>query len=522
MRIRLTVVTGNREGETFYVGEGEQLTVGRDESADLQLIDPGVSRVHASVRLSEERPAVTDLGSSNGTLVNGNRITTVELEDGDMIQTGAVRLLVTLEEVGEIAEDPELAADELVVELDRSPFDFSQVQVRKRYDTEHEGLFMSGHGKLLDQYKIAHKSLETLYRISNLVHQEEDIDRLFEAIMDAVFNVFTADRILLIMRDRDFGSVEPVVFRKRGDAAAESRISISHTIVSEVLDNGISLLTFDAQKDERFKAGESVVMGGIRSVMCVPVQTGKEILGVVYLDTIGHPGEFSENDLELLSAIGKQAGIAIRRARLLDDLVEGYYSTVRTLVAAVEAKDSYTRGHSERVTAYAMTLGQILGLAEERLDILRLSSLLHDIGKIGVPESVLNKPGKLTEDEWLVIKRHPEVGATIVKNIKGQDIDLIAAVIRHHHEHFDGHGYPDGLSGENIPMLARVLAVADSYDAMTSKRSYRGSLSKQQVVTELSQGRGTQFDSTVAAAMLELVESGQVAPIEGNDTTVTL
>lgn len=521
MRIRLTVVTGNKEGETFYIGEGEQLTIGRDESADLQLIDPGVSRVHASIRLSEERPAVTDLGSSNGTLVNGNRITTVELEDGDMIQTGAVRLLVTLEEVGEEGEDADLAADELVVELDRSPFDFSQVQVRKRYDTEHEGLFMSGHGKLLDQYKIAHKSLETLYRISNLVHQEEDINRLFEAIMDAVFNVFKADRILLIMKDRDFGSVEPVVFRKRGDAA-ESRISISHTIVSEVLDNGISLLTFDAQKDERFKAGESVVMGGIRSVMCVPVRTGKEILGVVYLDTISHPGEFSENDLELLSAIGKQAGVAIRRARLLDDLVEGYYSTVRTLVAAVEAKDSYTRGHSERVTAYAMTLGQILGLAEEKLDILRLSSLLHDIGKIAVPESVLNKPGKLTEDEWLVIRRHPEVGATIVRNIKGQDIDIIAAVIRHHHERFDGRGYPDGLTGEDIPLLARVLAVADSYDAMTSRRSYRGSLSKQQVVTELSQGKGTQFDNQAASAMLELVESGQVAPIEGNDTTVTL
>jgi putative nucleotidyltransferase with HDIG domain len=522
MRIRLTVVTGNKEGETFYIGEGEQLTIGRDESADLQLIDPGVSRVHASIRVSEDGPAVTDLGSSNGTLVNGSRISTADLEDGDMVQAGSVRLLVTLEEKADEAEDADSEAEELIVELDHSAFDFSQVQVRKRYDTEHEGLFMSGQGKLLDQYKIAHKSLETLYRVSNLVHQEEDIERLFESIMDAIFQVFKADRSLLIMRDRDFGSMEPVIFRKNEDALGEGRISISQTIVSEVLDNGISLLTFDAQKDERFRAGESVVMGGIRSVMCVPVQTGRGVIGAIYLDTISHPGEFTENDLELLSAIGKQAGVAIRRARLRDDLVEGYYSTVRTLVAAVEAKDSYTRGHSERVTAYAMTLGEILGLAEEKMDVLRLSSLLHDIGKIGVPESVLNKPGKLTDEEWLVIRRHPEVGATIVKNIKGQDIDFIATIIRHHHERFDGKGYPDGLSGEEIPMLARVLAVADSYDAMTSKRSYRGSLSKKQVVSELSQGRGTQFDNSAAEAMLELVESGRVAPIEGNDTTVTL
>jgi putative nucleotidyltransferase with HDIG domain len=256
--------------------------------------------------------------------------------------------------------------------------------------------------------------------------------------------------------------------------------------------------------------------------MCAPVQTRDRTLGAIYIDTIGHPGRFTENDLELLSAIGKQAGIAIQRARLLDDLVDSYYSTVRTLVAAVEAKDSYTRGHSERVTAYAMALGQMLGLEEDTLDILRLASLLHDIGKIGVPESVLNKPGKLTDEEWLIIKRHPEVGASIVSNIRGQGVDTIAGIVRHHHERFDGHGYPDGLQGENIPFLARVLAVADSYDAMTSRRSYRGSLRKAKVLRELQNGCGSQFDEKAAVAMVELIKANEVSPIEGNDTTVTL
>ena len=135
----------------------------------------------------------------------------------------------------------------------------------KRFDTERKGLFMSGKGKLLDQYKIAHKSLETIYQIANLIHQEKELGELFEAIMDAIFQVCEADRSILIMRDEDFGSLEPVVLRRSDDDSQTDRyLSISHTIANEVVEKGISILTFDAQKDERFKSGESVVMSGIR------------------------------------------------------------------------------------------------------------------------------------------------------------------------------------------------------------------------------------------------------------------
>lgn len=520
MKIELTVITGKREGETFHVSEDQEIIVGRDSSTDLQLFDAGISRTHAIFRNKEGRAYVTDLESSNGTLVNGNQIETIELEDEDIVQIGSVRILVSLIE-GPLAEIEEIEADKMLVELDRSPFDFSQTQIMKQYDIDHKGLFLPREGKLLDQYKIAHKSLETIYRIANIIHQEEDQQLLFEAIMDAIFQVFKADRSILLMRDEELDTLEPVVLRRGTDNRLDQKISISQTIVSEVIEKGISVLTFDAQEDERFKAGESIVMGGIRSVMAVPVQTKDRILGTIYIDTVSHPGKFTENELELLAAIGKQAGIAIQRAKLLDDLVESYYSTVRTLIAVVEAKDSYTRGHSERVTAYAVSLGEILGLSDDTVDTLRLASLLHDIGKIGVPESVLNKPGKLTDDEWQIIRRHPEVGSGIVKNIKGQDVELIAGIVRHHHERFDGKGYPDGLSGENIPMLARILAVADSYDAMTSKRSYRGSLNKKKVINEIEEGLGTQFDASAGGAMLELLRAGLISPIKDNDTTVS-
>jgi putative nucleotidyltransferase with HDIG domain len=521
MLIELTVVTGQREGETLLVSEGEELTIGRDPEAGLQFFDTGVSRNHASISLRGGHAYVTDLNSSNGTILNGNRVETAELGDEDMLQVGSVHLLVTLRE--ELTGEEGISGtDELVVELDRSPFDYSQVQIMKRFDTEHKGLFVSGKGKLLDQYRNAHKSLETLYQVANFIHQEEDLEQLFEYIMDAIFQICSADRSILIMHDEDFDSLEPVVLRKDTNSPVDQRQSISYTIVNEVVEKGISILTFDAQKDERFSGGESVVLGGIRSVMCVPVQTRNRILGAIYIDTIGQPGKFTENELELLAAIGKQAGIAIQRAKLLDDLVESYYSTVRTLVAAVDAKDSYTRGHSERVTAYAIALGQVLGLGEDILDTLRLASLLHDIGKIGVPESVLNKPGSLTDKEWQIIRRHPEVGAAIVKNIKGQDVKIITGIIRHHHENFDGSGYPDHLAGEDIPFLARILRVADSYDAMTTKRSYRGARTKRKVVSELRKGCNSQYDPAAAEAMLDLIKAGQVTPLEGNDTTITL
>lgn len=521
MKLELTMVTGNREGEVFYVGESEELVVGRDASAELQLYDAGVSRTHAAFSLRQGHAYVSDLNSSNGTLVNGNRVETVELESEDMVQMGAVRMLVALVE-GPAVEGEEGEGSPMVIELDHSAFDFSQVQLMKRYDTERKGLFISGEGKLLDQYKTAHKSLETIYQVANLIHQEEDINHLFELIMDAIFRVFKADRSLLIMCDDELGTLDPVVLRRGADAPPDDRTSISQTIVREVVDKGISLITFDAQKDKRFKEGESIVVGGIRSVMCAPVQTRNRILGAIYIDTVGRPREFTENDLELLSAIGKQSGIAIQRARLLEEQVESYYSTVRTLIAAVEAKDSYTRGHSERVTAYAVALGQILGLSEDTVDLLRLASLLHDIGKIGVPESVLNKPGKPTEEEWQIIRRHPEVGASIVENIRGQDTKLIVGIVRHHHERFDGKGYPDGLAGEDIPFLARILAVADSYDAMTSRRPYRGVLSRKKVISEIEGGSGTQFDAAAATALLDLIRAGQLSPIESGDTTVRL
>lgn len=184
---------------------------------------------------------------------------------------------------------------------------------------------------------------------------------------------------------------------------------------------------------------------------------------------------------------------------------KAYLDMVQTLRYTVEAKDSYTRGHSDRVSEYSVLIGRKLGLQEEQIKTLRIGGLFHDIGKIGIPDSILLKPGRLTDEEYTQIKAHPGIGAHILGSA---DIfkDIIP-IVKHHHEKYDGTGYPGMLKGEEIPYLARIAAVADTFDAMTSRRSYRGPIDIEHVKDEIKRCEGTQFDPQVAEAFLEILNN---------------
>ena len=185
-------------------------------------------------------------------------------------------------------------------------------------------------------------------------------------------------------------------------------------------------------------------------------------------------------------------------------LEKAYLESIETLRYTVDAKDTYTRGHSDRVSAYSVLIGEKLGLSEEDLKILRIGGLFHDIGKIGVPDSILLKSSKLSEDEYSQIKNHPSIGAHILSS--ATIFADIIPIVKHHHERFDGKGYPGKLKGEEIPFLARITAVADTFDAMTSKRTYREALNIDIVKEEIKKCSGTQFDPKVSEAFLEILE----------------
>ena len=186
-------------------------------------------------------------------------------------------------------------------------------------------------------------------------------------------------------------------------------------------------------------------------------------------------------------------------------LEKAYLDNIETLRFTVEAKDTYTRGHSDRVSEYSVLIGKKLGLSEEDLKTLRVGGLFHDIGKIGVPDNILLKESKLTDEEYNEIKKHPSIGAHILSSATiFQDI---IPIVKHHHERYDGNGYPDHLKGEDIPYLARIAAVADSFDAMTSKRTYRDSLPIDVVISEFKRCKGTQFDPNLADLFLDILEN---------------
>ncbi len=205
--------------------------------------------------------------------------------------------------------------------------------------------------------------------------------------------------------------------------------------------------------------------------------------------------------LELIRLQKDLSAEVIRKTKEVEGLS---LHVVHTLADAIDAKDAYTKGHSGRVADYSREIAKRYGYSPERQEEIYMMGLLHDVGKIGVPDAVINKPGKLTDEEYDKIKTHPGRGAKILENIV--EMPKLATGARWHHERFDGRGYPDGLAGEDIPEEARIIAVADAYDAMTSHRSYRDVIPQEVVKGELEKGSGTQFDPKFAAIMLEIIK----------------
>jgi HD-GYP domain-containing protein (c-di-GMP phosphodiesterase class II) len=317
------------------------------------------------------------------------------------------------------------------------------------------------------------------------------------------------DRAAILMLDRDTSQVDMVAVRTK-DGQPSGDVKVSKSVVNDVLEKGISAFTDDAMTDDRYGGGESIVRQRIRSVMCAPMRTTDAILGVLYVDS-QMAREFSESELELLAAVGNQAGIALHRARLLAEVERLFLDVMKAIASIIDAKDGYTHKHSERVAAFAVRLARHLGFDAESRAVVEMSGLLHDVGKIGVPDAILNKPGKLTADEFSEMKRHTLHGARILSNIQSDKITNLLPGVKYHHERWDGQGYPEGLKGEEIPILGRVLAVADFLDALTSDRSYRKSLTLEEAVAMVKELESKAFDPAIVKAAVELHERGELA-----------
>lgn len=345
--------------------------------------------------------------------------------------------------------------------------------------------------------------LQALAEIGYLVNSSLDISNVLNEVMDTIIKLTGAERAFLMQR---VGSKMEITNARNWERESlrPGEYEISRTIVNQVVKHGEPVLTTNAQEDPRFDAMSSVITFNLRSILCVPLKVKDELIGVIYADNRMQEGIFSEDERSLLSAFANQAAVALENARLFNDISISYDQTLEALVTALEVREREARRHTRRVVLYSMALGQKMGLSEEKLLELRRGAWMHDIGKIGIPDAILNKPGSLSEEEQVQMRRHPELGVDILEGIKFFQgaIDIVGAS----HEKYDGTGYPLGLKGEQIPLGARIFALADAFDALTSDRPYRKAQPFHTAYKEILRCRGTQFEPRVVDAFMSISE----------------
>ena len=238
-----------------------------------------------------------------------------------------------------------------------------------------------------------------------------------------------------------------------------------------------------------------------------PLIVKSHLIGIVFIGGKVNQQDYSPDEIDLFRSICSSAATGLENARLYGELQATYLSTIKVLVSTIEAKDAYTRGHTDRVAEYARLIAEEMKLSKREIEIVCFGAALHDIGKLGVYENILNKPGELTEQEWEIVRSHPEVGANIIKNMKF--LESACDLVRHHHERLDGKGYPDKLKGNEISIGARIVAVADSFDAMTSDRPYRQAYSVEESIDQLKR-QTEKFDKDIVGFIEKLVSTGKI------------
>ncbi len=380
--------------------------------------------------------------------------------------------------------------------------------------TEEETIFLTTLGTILglalENARLFRKvqeraaMLERLIEVGQVLSSHLDIDLVLDSALASVRDVLGARWCALRVLDESTGELVLKASLGMSPKLQEraARVRPEGNLLGEVLEKGEPVVVEDLSADESGRHLPYCALE-MRALVVVPVKAGGKVLGTlkVYSPV---PRRWPEEEVEYLSVVAAQIGLALENARLYSSLREYYLSTVQALAAALEAKDVYTRGHSVRVAKWARSCARTLGLGAEEQEQVYLAGLLHDLGKIGVQEDILLKAGPLTPEERKEMESHPEVGARILEPARFP-AEVISAV-RYHHEDYGGGGYPAGLSGEEIPLLARIIRVADAYDAMTSARPYRRAFTPEEAREDLKRCAGQQFDPRVVEAFLRIPE----------------
>lgn len=350
------------------------------------------------------------------------------------------------------------------------------------------------------------KHLEALIDLTALINSSLQIEEIKKRAINSAVELTGSEAGSLLFVDNNTGELFfDVASGEKGEVVKTVRLAKGQGIAGWVAENHLPIIIENAQSDYRFFRTADEISGfKTMNMVCVPVETKDRLLGVLQVIN-KRDGMFNSRDMMVMVAFSQQVAISVENAKLHEELKATFYDTIQAFAETIEMRDPYTGGHTRRVMEYSLGIGKRMGLPAGEIERLKLSAILHDIGKIGVPDDVLLKPGKLTDKELRSMMRHAEIGPEVLSRIR--KLKEILPGIRHHHERYDGAGYPSGLKGDDIPIIARIIAVADSFDAMTSDRPYRKGLSVETAVEELRKNSGTQFDPSAVKSFLTVYKT---------------
>ena len=477
----------------------EKNSIGRHPSNLISIADPSVSKNHCLLTMDRNGICnIEDLSSTNGTYVNQKRIRErTKVYIGDEIRLGNILIIL---------EGDDKIVSQMVEMTDGTEGPFSSTmypQQQTRFLPE-EQIY---NGKDL---RADYEKLRVTYELENEMNLERDISKTLDRILARTFEFLKCDQGVILLADQK-GTMVPHSYKTR---RGNEKLTVSSTLVKYVQEKKTGVISTDIPSDNRFNIAESIMIEGVKSTMAAPMMFEEEILGIMILYSLEMIYAFSSKDLGLITAIANQAARIIKNAKLHEELRLSFDSSIRTLSATVDARHPLTAGHSARVSEISIMIGERMHLPQQMIRILKFATLMHDIGKIAIPDEILLKNGRFSPTEKAIMDLHPAKTKEILENFYfPESLENVPLIAGSHHEKMDGSGYPLGLKDQEIPLASRIIAVADVFDALTSKRDYPkyidnktisyDALPVKAVVAIIREGSGPCFDENVVAAFME-------------------
>lgn len=371
------------------------------------------------------------------------------------------------------------------------------------------------YGVLVDQeHRKQRYVLERIRAVSETMASSLNLRAIYQTTLDAMVNVLGANTCSIMLLEPDGKTL--AVQDARGlnpEIIGAIRQPVGEGIAGRIFKEGRPLLMNDFPLITPKRS--EYPNRGIVSSVSVPLKVKGQVIGVLNMASLSKKRRFRQEDLDLLTHFAAEIATAIENTRLFDELrgkteeiKSAHFEVIQALAEALESKDVYTGGHARRLAIYADAIAHEAGLSSQEIELLRYASILHDVGKIGIPDAILHNTGSLTPEQWIVIKTHPEKGAMMLSQI--HSLAHISGYIRHHHERWDGKGYPDGIKGESIPLFSRIIAIADTYDAVTTHRTYQKAASPVEALEILKRSAGHQLDPALVQYFLKAWSSSEI------------